>query len=733
MNSTFRNDIAGLRGLAIIFVVLNHLTSRNFQNGYAGVDIFFVLSGYLIIGGMIKAYENSIIRDKNKAFFSVEAFYLRRFLRLAPAALVVTLTTLVLTVVFFNSVRATKIIEDAIWSSVLLANYHFLQNGVDYFSRGSIPSPFQHFWSLSIEEQFYVFFPLIFVFVIGLHGFKVFKLSIGWRGRINLLLVFGFLFSFIYALTLFNQSQTSYYFSTPARAWQLLLGGLLYVFQNRIIFHQNRKSKAISLLLLVALFAWIIMGGGGKEVSFSVIVTSSMFAALCILLFSDESYPGRFFLNNKFFIFMGSISYSLYLWHWPIRIFTLHLIDNAIIVDLVFVVLSVAVATLSRRYIEIPFMKIKPKSNLKFSEVDLIKSLPRLNLWEFKVKAWIALLAIFSMPGLALFNSSYMPSQTLLLNASEFSDGLGELAMVTQGDIESGTSTKSSPMNDYNEVLLEWNKNIKVGLGIKSIPPTLEPSFSKILDERGSHWNNCLFMYKNTECIYGQKNSQRKIVVFGDSFAVSLIPAITEAFSSSGAQIIGLTLHECGVSSVTPWLLGEPFTDCKVNRDWAIQRINSIEPELVIMAENATIPIAKSRSKASEKERADLWAIGLKDTFKILSELRINSKMLYVGQWPVRDLGITDCVNADMAIADSCIGRAQNGANLRSTASQLAQNSSINYVDSSRWMCDAYLCPAIISNSPVTFDNGHLANTFSKKLGPLLKSYLESIGIAFTK
>lgn len=731
MKSTFRNDIAGLRGLAIIFVVLNHLTLKNFQNGYAGVDIFFVLSGYLIIGGMISAYEDSVIKSREKAFFSLEAFYIRRFLRLAPAAVVVTLTTLVLTVILFNSVRATKIIEDAIWSSVLLANYHFLQEGVDYFSRGTIPSPFQHFWSLSIEEQFYVFFPIIFVFVIGLHGFKIFGFSISWRDRLNLFLVFGFVSSLIYALNLFNQNQMVFYFSTPARAWQLLLGGLVYVFQTRVIFTQNKVSKAISTLLLAALFFWIIIGG--TEVSFSVIVASSIFAALCILLFSDESHPGRLFLDNKVFIFMGSISYSLYLWHWPIRIFTLNFIDNALLVDIVFVVLSIGVATLSRIFIELPFLKVKPRSSMRFSEFEMFKRIPRINIWEFKVKAWIALLAIFSMPGIALFNSDYLPSQTILLPVIEFSDDLDGQTIMGQVATDSETSPALSSSDNYNKDLLEWNLLIKEGLKVKSIPPTLDPSFSRILDERGSQWSECLFTYKNTECNYGQKSSQRKVVVFGDSFAVSLIPAVIDAYSSSGANVIGLTLHECGVSDVTPWLLGEPFTDCKENRDWSFQRIQSINPDLVIMVENATFPISKLSSLASEKERENLWASGLKDTFKTLSELRINSKILYVGQWPIRDQAITDCVNAKLLISDSCIGRAQNGSSLRATASKVAKDYGINYVDSTKWVCDAYLCPVIISNSPVTFDRAHLGSTFSKKLGPLLKSYLESIDATLTQ
>jgi len=726
-NPNFRNDIAGLRGIAIILVVLNHLASKNLQNGYAGVDLFFVLSGYLIIGGMIKAYEQSVINDRENAKLSVASFYIRRTLRLAPAATAVTLVTVILTVILFNSVRAKLIISDAIWSTLLLANYHFMQTGIDYFSRQTIPSPFQHFWSLSIEEQFYVFFPALFVFVASLHGFKVGKFSIGWRGRINLILIIFSIASFLFALKLFADNATAFYFSTPARAWQLLLGGLTYVFQTRFVFRQNRLSQMISLIFLVLTFSWVIFGGS-NQVSFSVIVASSIFGATSIFLFSDPKFPGRFLLDNKLLIFMGTISYSLYLWHWPIRIFAQNWIESPLLLDVVFVSLSIGVATFSRKYIEMPFLKIKPRHDLKFSEMTIFKNLPRFNFWEIKIKAWIGLLAIFSMPGIALFTVTNVPSQTILIPINEFSSDL--LTTVPNGDstTEFITGEASIASDSYEKVLAAWSISINDGLKVKSIPPTLNPPFSKILDERGSAWNKCLFINKNTDCTFGSASSPRKVVVFGDSFAVSLIPAIRAAYGSSGVEIIGLTLNECTIADVTPWLLGKPFIDCKINRDWALNRITQINPEMLIMAENATFPISKSGARVSEGERTPLWAAGLRDTFKKLAESSIKSKIVYVGQWPIRDRSITDCVDAKLQISDFCVGKKENGSSLRRIASEMAKEFEINFVDSSRWVCSTYLCPPIISNSPVIFDNAHLTETFSTKIGPIIKSYLQSIG-----
>ena len=725
MTLKFRKDIAGLRGIAILLVLSNHLVARNFRNGYVGVDLFFVLSGYLIIGGMFRTYEESVGKHGRNADYSIWSFYLRRFLRLAPAALVVTFTTLALSFIFFNSVRATIVIRDAIWSSIFLANYHFMQTGVDYFSRQSLPSPFQHFWSLSIEEQFYILFPGAFIFLLSMHGFRVGKLLVGWRNRVVIFLSMGFVISFIYAIVLFHSQPNHFYFSTPARVWELLLGGLTYVLETRIILSQSKRSVIIRSFTMSALFGYVVLGGGTAVVSFPVIVAATLFGSLAIICYSDPKFPGRILLENRFLIFVGSISYSLYLWHWPIIIFAQNWIRSEYLVNIVFISLSFLAAFFSRRYIELPVIALNPRKDLKISEVPFFRFIPNINIWDFKIKSWIALLVIFSMPGIALFNTANPAPTTIFRDVSGDSNRNSSIL----NSSETSTQLNPNSSEQYQQLLSYWSGSISESLKIKKVPSTLDPPFSKILDERGIAWTKCLFIYKNSTCVFGKSGSTRKVVVLGDSFAASLMPAIVSAFEGSNVEIIGLTLHECGVSDVTPWLLGSAFLDCKVNRDWAIQRIIAINPELLIMAENSFVPIEKSGSLATDRERDNIWAVGLKSTFSKISALR--GKKVFIGQWPVRERSITDCVDAQMNISDSCVGRTQNGAKQRQIASNLATAAGIAFADPTRWLCDAYLCPALIQNSPVTFDNAHLGATFSRKLGPILKSFLASIGVIF--
>jgi hypothetical protein len=205
------------------------------------------------------------------------------------------------------------------------------------------------------------------------------------------------------------------------------------------------------------------------------------------------------------------------------------------------------------------------------------------------------------------------------------------------------------------------------------------------------------------------------------------LPAVREALKDSSVEIVVLTLHECGVSDVTPWLLGKEYTECVENREWAINRIGILRPELIIMAENATFPIASAGSNATDQQRDKLWSRGLSSTFAKLSSMQ--AKKIYVGQWPIRDRSITDCVDAKMTIDNSCLGRTQNSVKFRFTAKSIATANGFNYVDSTRWLCDRLLCPAIIANSPVVFDNAHFGVSFSKKLGPIFRLYLESINV----
>src|SRR5919204_2040034 len=207
-----RHDIQGLRGVAVLLVVFAHAGVRHLQGGYIGVDVFFVLSGYLITGLLL--VKGVSLRD----------FYARRARRILPAAALTLVATDIAANHLLNFVRARDAVSDSIWAALFGANVHFAQQGSDYFNQGQPPSPFLHFWTLSVEEQFYLVWPSLLALVLLVTA-----------ARRPLLLMVGTIGAASLAWSIYDTaaSPVTAYFSTFTRAWELALGAALAIWTPR--------------------------------------------------------------------------------------------------------------------------------------------------------------------------------------------------------------------------------------------------------------------------------------------------------------------------------------------------------------------------------------------------------------------------------------------------------------------------------------------------------------------
>jgi len=342
----YRPDIDGLRALAIIPVVLYHTEFSIFSGGFVGVDIFFVISGYLITF----IISEEIKQDR----FTITGFYERRIRRIFPA---------LFTVVFFCSIVAAIIMlpedfddfgQSIVAATLFVANIFFLTES-DYFGAAADTKPLLHTWSLSVEEQFYLIFPLVLLFIYKyLHG--------RWR----LVLLPAALLSLILSISGVHFFPSATFYLIPTRAWELLLGSFfaLGLFPQM----QSKQARNVTSLIGLALILWAIF-------FFSRLTPFPGWHALlpcvgaALIIYSGEngvSIIGRL-LSNRIIVFVGLISYSLYLWHWPIMVFEkqifyeTHSMYNAAAV----VVLSIILAALSWRYVERPFRKKGTVKNRK--------------------------------------------------------------------------------------------------------------------------------------------------------------------------------------------------------------------------------------------------------------------------------------------------------------------------------------------------------------------------------
>jgi peptidoglycan/LPS O-acetylase OafA/YrhL len=207
----FRPDIQGLRAVAVLVVALAHAGVPHMGGGYVGVDVFFVISGFLITGWLVG-------RANEAALVPFPAFYAARARRILPAAALTLAVTCAASVAYLNPVRALAVLHDAVWAAFFAANVHFADVGADYFARDDPPSPIQHFWTLAVEEQFYLVWPVLLAAAFVLLRVVSRRRQVA-QPALAVLVASGVAASLAWSIHLTASDPTRAYFSTLARAW----------------------------------------------------------------------------------------------------------------------------------------------------------------------------------------------------------------------------------------------------------------------------------------------------------------------------------------------------------------------------------------------------------------------------------------------------------------------------------------------------------------------------------
>ena len=317
----YRKDIDGLRSISVLFVIFYHLYPNIFNGGFLGVDIFFVISGYVIT--------QSLYNSEKKDFFSyIKNFYARRILRIYPLLVLVSLVTILLTLIFFSYSDFDFIFYSFITSIFGISNLYYIKTGRDYFL-DEIDNPFLHTWSLGVEEQFYLVYPII-LFVL----LKKFPLE-------NLKFLFIFLtliiISKFFSLSQRNNEILSFYFPLT-RFWELLSGCLLF------FIYKNYKKRILTvkykdLTVAVALLIIFILLFTAKNLNLSISLIIVVLCVATLILLSNFSLI-KIILNNFYVSYVGKISFGLYLWHYPILYFIKGRIEHHILLSFFLITVS---------------------------------------------------------------------------------------------------------------------------------------------------------------------------------------------------------------------------------------------------------------------------------------------------------------------------------------------------------------------------------------------------------
>lgn len=312
-----RTDIQILRAIAVIAVIVFHIDEAWLPSGFLGVDIFFVISGFLITG--------IITRDLNRGTFSLSDFYLRRIRRLFPALALILLVTTVLGIICLPPIPFRGLTEHLPWAALQVSNLSFMR-GVDYFDPSNENNPVLHTWSLGVEEQYYLTWAPFLLLL-----FTVFKRLPKWSGEFRPKLTLVGLIVIGIALEILTQkffSNQVSFFSPLSRSWELALGGLGATILSNPAFSPGRKTSTVlsagGYVLIIASLLLL----SPHSASNPYLRALPCLGALLILLFPFQPKFSREAPLKSLFVYIGDISYSLYLWHWPAICFSPYLLST---------------------------------------------------------------------------------------------------------------------------------------------------------------------------------------------------------------------------------------------------------------------------------------------------------------------------------------------------------------------------------------------------------------------
>lgn len=337
-NETYRADIDGLRAIAIIAVVLFHYFPSFIPGGYVGVDIFFVISGYLI---------TKIIFHKTEGNnFSFIDFYGRRVKRIFPVLILLLLISIFIGkyILFNDEYQSLK--DNIFYSSIFLSNFGYYKES-GYFDGSSDTKPLLHLWSLSIEMQFYIFWPVIIYLLLRLKKYTI-------------LIIYIILFlSFILCVYQTNFNPTLAFYNPLTRFWELIIGGLVFIHERKksIEFNHHLDNIKSFVGFSLILISCICLNKYSMFPGWTALLPA--LGAYLVLVSSKSSFVTKYIFSNKILVCIGLISYSIYLWHWPLLVFTRIYLSEipTISIRLILILIVFFISYLTYKFIENPISK----------------------------------------------------------------------------------------------------------------------------------------------------------------------------------------------------------------------------------------------------------------------------------------------------------------------------------------------------------------------------------------
>lgn len=673
-----RADIQGLRAVAVLLVVMSHVGLEPLEGGFVGVDVFFVISGFLITGLLIK----DGIRTGKPDFVR---FYARRALRIVPAAAVVLVATDLAARWLLPAARAKTAIVDSIWAGLFGANVRFSDQGTDYFALDQPPSPFQHYWSLAVEEQFYLAWPVVLaILLLGLHTFG--RPTLGWRpdarDRARVFVVLSALVaaSLAWSVAQTDVSPTVAYFSSFTRAWELGVGALLALAAEplkRLV--RGWVSLCLGFIGIAAIAAAGLLYTNDTPFPGDAALLPVLGSAALLAAGIHREVGVSRLLGVPPLRYVGDISYSLYLWHWPILILVSGYVGHDLSVgqNLALMGAAFALAVVSYHLVENPFRR---------SETLVPDGLTTALVWS-------ASTCVLILVGMS--TSQSIDAEITAARASQVAPKLGDEHPAESP--QRRTAAAQAPA-----FVVEAVAQARRGMPIPdSTSPPVEAA-SVDWDSLGA----CSAFERSVDeikpCQIGDPAGQRSVVLFGDSHAEMWVPAFRQIAKSEHLRVYPFTKPGCGIAAQN---LAIP--ECAEWYAWALDRIAEIAPDEVVMVHHGVT-------------NGDEWAQGTVLAGREFAQM--GAKVIVLGDSPVLPQPAPGCLQARGATLGSCAFPPNEQVAEINEAGRALPKRGFKFAPTSQWFCADALCPMVIGNVVVYVDTNHLTATYAALMADELAS-----------
>ena len=707
-----RGDIEGLRAVAVMLVVLFHASIGGVPGGFVGVDVFFVISGFLITGLLLRERTAS-------GTISLSSFYARRARRLLPAAALVLVVTLVASLILLPPLLIPGVATDTAAAALYVSNMGFAVQATDYFALGQAPSPILHFWSLGVEEQFYLFWPAIVLLVT--------RGVIRPGRRVGVTVVAIAAASFLFSLWLTSVAEPWAFFSLPTRAWELALGGALAVAGTRLSLVPERVAAAAGWVGLALIVVAGVVLNETTPFPGTAALLPTVGAALVIVSGSRATAfgPARL-LGTALPRFLGRISYSLYLWHWPVLVLPaiaagvpLPLSERVILVGI-----SIALAAATSWWVEDPFRRGR-----------FIGTLPRRNLaMAGALTVAVAMTCVgvntsvaASMRGSGTASTPAANSQTLdsILNA------LGSAAPATPGSSASPPAAASptgppspGPSPTATPIPTPTPPPPRPPTADGPVPSNLQPAlWAAHGDYPQSYLDGC---HTETEqppstapCVYGNLASKTTIALFGDSHALSWFPAVEQMAEDRGWKLLSLTMSACTPADMPVW--NENYdrvsAACANWRSLAVARLVAAHPAIILVTGTRGFAVVDSSGKLLTGDaRTRAWDAGMHRTLAKL--IPAAGEVIMIADTPLSLVDPPVCLSQHPSSVLACATPVKGAINAAWLAEEqrVANLEGVGFIDPTRLVCPSSPCPVVLGNLLVYRDSGHLTATFAAAL-----------------